>query len=180
MIDEEKRPLGFSLNTRLKRRLYVVIVFCWCAVFCWGFQRHQSRHGVEDFDPMILAGVLLGVAGGLGGVRRIGPVKLFVGFRIPFRDRAPHNDAEETPWLDEREQSRRDRVHFRAYAIVRWLGLLTLATYAALGEMHVSWFSHIGPFAVVLLVLVLWVLPQVMILWSEPDVEAEEKTRGTR
>jgi hypothetical protein len=180
MIDEEKRPLGFSLNTRLKRRLYVVIVVCLCAVFCGIFLRYQLRRGVEDFDSLILISFFLGVAGALGGVRRIGPVKLFVGFHVPFRDRAPHNDAEETPWLDEREQSRRDRVHFRAYAIVRWLGLLTLATYAALGEMHVSWFSHIGPFAVVLLVLVLWVLPQMMILWSELDVEAEEKTGGTR
>jgi hypothetical protein len=171
MIDEEKRPLGFSLNTRLKRRLYVAIVLCWCAAFCWAFPRYQLRHGVEDFGSLMLLCIFLGLGAALGGVRSIGPVKPFVGLRIPFRSPAPRNDAEETPWLDEREQHERDRIHFRAYSIVRWLGLLILAAYAALGEMHVSWFSRIGPFAVLVLVLVLWVLPQSIILWTEPDME---------
>ena len=75
--------------------------------------------------------------------------------------------------LDEREMNERDRVHFVAYTLARWIALFLFAAYALLGAIHVSWFSQLGPFFFFLLTLVLWSLPQTLILWTEPDMEPE-------
>lgn len=181
MIVEEKRPLGFSLNRRSRRRGYVVVVLVVCAMFCGGFLKHQARHGVEDFDVWMLFVTISGVTGMLGGVREDGPVKYFGrprtalfplqgGLRTLFGKQKKESTLGELD-LDERELHERDREHYRAYVVVRRLALLLFAAYAVLGWMHVRWFDRIGPFAVFLLVLMLWVLPQLLILWNEPDVE---------
>lgn len=127
---------------------------------------------MQNFDLLMLLGVFSGITGLLGGVRALGPVKLFASLRIPFRNPAPRDGEEQAPWLDEREQNERNRIHFHAYVVVRWLALLLLIAYAALGSLGVSWFNRIGPVAVLLLALVLWVLPQLLILWTEPDLES--------
>jgi hypothetical protein len=73
--------------------------------------------------------------------------------------------------LDERETDERDHVHYVAYTLARWLALFLFVLYGLLGAIHVPWFGHVGPFFFLLLTLVLWSLPQTLILWTEPDME---------
>jgi uncharacterized membrane protein YhaH (DUF805 family) len=183
MIVEGKRPLGFSLNGRSRRRGYVVVVLAFCAILCGAFLKHLARHGVEDFDGTMLFVTLSGITAMVGGVRADGPVKYFgrprtalfplqTGLRTLFGKQEKESTRGEID-LDEREQHERDREHYRAYVVVRRFALLLFAAYVALGWLHVRWFDRIGPFAVFLLVLMLWVLPQMLILWNEPDVEEQ-------
>jgi hypothetical protein len=120
----------------------------------------------------------------LGGVRAGGMVKPFSGVHfVPLYDRdatqtlfgpprpligsMPASDAV----LDEREQLQRDSVHFAAYTSARWLAFIFLLLQCAAGLVSPAWMSRFGAAAFLLLALVLWSLPQTLILWTEPDIE---------
>jgi hypothetical protein len=120
----------------------------------------------------------------LGGVRAGGFVKPFDGVRwVPLNDR----DATQTLFgpprpligsmtasdvqLDEREERDRDRVHFFAYTAARWLALVLVILQCCAGLFSAAWLLECGSAAFFLLALVLWSLPQTLILWTEPDVE---------
>jgi hypothetical protein len=125
--------------------------------------------------------IFIGLFALLGGVRVGGIVKPFRGVHwVPL----PESDDVQTlltpprtsaffegTSLDEREANERDRIHFIAYTLARWLALLLFVAYGLLGLLHVAWFNRIGPFFLFLLTLTLWSLPQTLILWTEPDME---------
>jgi len=120
----------------------------------------------------------------LGGVRSGGTVKPYGGIHsglFPNRSEVQElfgrarpvagGDAAGNSDLDEREIRVRDRVHFVAYTVSRWFALLLFAAYALLSTLNVSWLARIGPLFFFLLALMLWSLPQTLILWTEPDME---------
>ena len=73
--------------------------------------------------------------------------------------------------LDEREKRLRDRVHFLAHTLSRWFALLLFAVLIGLGVKDSTVAARVGPVFFFLMNLVLWSLPQSLILWNEPDIE---------
>jgi len=71
----------------------------------------------------------------------------------------------------EAELDERDRVHFVAYTIARWLALALFAVYLGMGAANSQWLARIGPLFLFVPTLLLWSLPQTLILWTEPDME---------
>jgi hypothetical protein len=183
------RMLGFSFARRNTRRCVLACYWFLMLLSCYGFQRHLSRSG---FGFMTLNAVFIFIVftGLLGGVRGGGPVRAFRGVRwIPWqtegRDYNPLTSAapqslaqsQEDPHgdvyapLDERETRERDRVHFIAYTLARWGTLAFLSVYLLLGALDVAWLGRVGPCLLFLLTMILWSLPQSLILWTEPDME---------
>jgi hypothetical protein len=185
------RMLGISVARRNTRRVIVVLYWSFLVVFSWGFMHHHAHQGFDNlltFNDLLLAALLPAL---LGGVRAGGPVKPFRGvhwipwatdwndysfksfYEIPdtksLLRRASTSDVY-TP-LDERETRLRDRVHFLAYTLARWLALLILAVYLLFAAIDQAWIARLGPMIVFMLTLTLWSLPQTMILWTEPNVE---------
>jgi hypothetical protein len=76
--------------------------------------------------------------------------------------------------LDERETRLRDRAHYTAYAVARWLTLALFAIYAALLVFNPVWANRIVPSFFFLLMWTVWSLPQSIILWTEPDMDESE------
>lgn len=183
MIAEQYRIFGVRIATRKARRWLVAIYWALMLVVCIGFVRHQAHHGVEDMRPWGFLPIFVGIVSLLGGVKVGGAVKLFSG-RQYMASPTPGDEGGLTLFrhqsiyppdangaLDERERNERDTVHYTAYTIVRWLTLALFFLYAWFGAAHAAWFPRVGPFFIFLLTLVLWSLPQSLILWTEPDVE---------
>jgi len=89
---------------------------------------------------------------------------------------------DESSWKnDERELSRRDRAHYRAYQVVAgaFPVVLLLAAFGlkvAQGSLQLAWLTTAtvlqSIFAVALLETVLaMTLPAAIILWNEPDID---------
>lgn len=184
MIVESYRFFGLHVRRRRTRRAIMVVYWLFIALVCFGFARHEIHHGAEEFGSMAAFVLLLNIGNVLGGVRAGGMIKPYSDVHWPPASPAPGDEGELTLFgsgrrtgasrrgvLDEREKNERNGVHFLAYTLARWFALLLFGIYAAFGWAHVAWFSQIGPLMVFLLTLVLWSLPQSIILWSEPDVE---------
>jgi hypothetical protein len=185
MISTTSKFFGLSLAHRLTRRWIVALYWLWVAVFSFLFFRHQSQRSPSLFDILLVVQMLaLLPALMLGGVSSEGPVKPFRRIRSalfperndlsvfgqsrPIRNSAAADEAD----LDERETRLRDRVHFVAYTWTRWIALLCFAVYGCVNALDDDALRRAGPFFLYLLTLVIWSLPQSLILWNEPDMEA--------
>lgn len=188
MISTNKM-LGSSFARRSTRRWIVVAYWCVMALSSAAFTRDFARHGF-DFNCVVLVINVIICTGLLGGVRGGGPVRPFRGVRwIPWatewkdygilaavmpQSLTQMTDSEPsdvyTP-LDERETHERDRVHFIAYTLVRWLALLLFAVYGLFAFIWPAVLSEISPLFFFVLTVTLWSLPQSLILWTEPDME---------
>lgn len=173
--------LRVLVGSRYKRRMWVAGYWCFVALDCFLFLRYQTRHGVDNIGLPFVIQTLLVLPGLLGGVRAGGLVKPFRGVHwIPMQEQGEVQTLlkpsaipailQDTS-LDERETHERDRIHFIAYTLARWLSLLLFMIYAMVGALHAAWFSRVGPFFLFLLTVTLWSLPQSIILWTEPDME---------
>ena len=183
MIREQYRIFGVRIAGRRARRWLVAGYWALMLLICVGFLLHQTRHGVEALNPWGLLPIFAGIVSLLGGVKVGGAVKPFSG-RQYMGSPTPGDEGgltllghksiyppEDSGILDERDRNQRDAVHYVAYTAVRWLALALLFLYGAIGAAHASWFPRVGPFLLFLLTLVLWSLPQTVILWTEPDME---------
>ena len=173
------RILGTSLARRSVRRWIVALYWCGIAAISLAFLLHTVRHhGLFLGSNLVI--ILYFLPALLGGVRTGGAVKPFRGIvwapLIGGDVQRLFGKAERTvssadAELDERERRLRDGVHFVAYTLVRWFALLLFVAYGAIGLLHAEWLSLVGPTFFFLLILVLWSLPQSLILWNEPDLE---------
>jgi hypothetical protein len=168
MISLAQKPFGIHIAQRKVRRALVL---------AWGAGMLASLYIFLTFRNVSSLGMLITVQSLLGGVRTGGLVRPFTPvrhngtkFQTLLLTETPL--AEEAP-LDERETRRRDQVHFRAYTLTRWLGLLLLAGYCVLESQNAVWLPRVRLFFFLLLTIALWTLPQLLILWTEPDMEEE-------
>lgn len=82
---------------------------------------------------------------------------------------------------DEREDSQRDRAHFRAYRVLSFmLGIDLLLVYFVKIGPELGWLPNVSidltlVFALVAFLLAM-TLPQVILLWTEPDMEEPQTT----
>ena len=188
MIAESSPFPWFSTVRRRTRRLVVAVYWALVlglfGVYQWALAYRASHFGGQDLlFPLYLVVFLPAI---LGGVRAGGIVKPFNGVHwvpLPDRDQTQTLFGPPTPLLgsmaagdlelDERERQDRNRVHFVAYTMARWLALGLLVVQLGASFAGTAWLMRIGNAAFFLLALVLWSLPQSLILWTEPDMEAQ-------
>jgi hypothetical protein len=191
MITSEK-ILGINVKSRSRRR-WVVAVYWLLVGGAYGLMVWSELTRPHNSDPARLLfplQTLIFMPALLGGVRAGGLVKPFRGIHW-----APVNDRDELQTLlgepkamvrsmtvedadlDERETRLRDRVHFLAYTVARWLALGLLLVYVAVGLLNPEWIGRMGAVFFYGTTLALWSLPQSLILWNVPDVD-EAGARG--
>ncbi|HTZ89746.1 MAG TPA: hypothetical protein VMA71_05370 [Alloacidobacterium sp.] len=187
MITTTNKLFGFSVARRSTRRILVVVYWLCIAAFTCAFLFDQMRHTLDVFGIIIALQILTNLPSLLGGVRAGGVIKPYRGVKwAPLMDR----DEVQTVFsgarpvigsataadlaLDERETRLRDRVHFVSYTLMRWITLFLFAGYALLALLRPEWTRQAGLFLFILLALVLWSLPQTLILWNEPDMSATD------
>jgi hypothetical protein len=179
------------MEQRRARRRLVVAVYAVLLLFCVGsivFARTAPM--VYNWTIYVTLATAMLVFGGSG---RYGLIK-------PFPNKPPRPEPamvdvirlqlapmtagtpDESSWRnDERELSRRDRAHYRAYQVVASafpvvLLLAALGLKVAQGSLQLAWLTTTtmlqSIFAVALLETVLaMTLPAAIILWTEPDID---------
>ena len=130
-----------------------------------------------------LAGTIL-IAGGLGGIRGGGPVKRFNGRETPGDDLTTTTAsfpvqtlnlegqlpaADKVIVLDERETGERDHAHFVAFRLLRWIAAPICIVLAAACLANPKAAGRYAPAVLWVLLLLLLSLPQLVLLWTEPD-----------
>jgi hypothetical protein len=85
-------------------------------------------------------------------------------------DVAARKEAERRNRLDEREVRVRNAAHYRAYAVLRWVG--SLLVIAAVAD-RVDEFAAARESLLLLFFLIIQWLPQSILLWTEPDMEEQ-------
>jgi len=137
------------------------------------------RHGPIAMLAELLVVYSYAMSVALGGVSGSGFVKPFRG-KQPLLELAAPGRTQASFNLDERETRLRDRAHYTAHAVVRWLALALFGIYAALLVFHAGVANKIAPSFFFLLTWTVWSLPQSIILWTEPDMdESEPAAAGT-
>jgi len=162
-----------KVSRQKTRRLWVAVFWCAMMMFFCVSLLSVFRHGPVAMlaVQLVLYAYTMSVA--LGGVRAGGFVKSFSGKQPLFALAAPaHTQAALN--LDERETRLRDRAHYTAYAVARWLALALFSIYAALLVFNAPWANRIAPSFFFLLTWTVWSLPQSIILWTEPDMDESE------
>lgn len=181
--------LGISIRSRRNRRR--LVIGYWLTVL---IVMAAAAYAVSLDPGMLQHWWILCAIGGLygaaltflGGYGQIGPMPDLSGDRTPAprwvpieaadallsrRARTLHPEAPTVP-LDERDIQLRDAAHFQAYRVTReWLLPLLIAAFVVFQYIY----SHAQLIAIpvyALLILVIYNLPQTLILWTEPDMEA--------
>jgi hypothetical protein len=180
MISDTRSLWGWSISRRSTRRWIVMGYWLLTAFWAYAILMYAIRHH-GAFMSFSIIYPMLWLPAFLGGVRAGGAVKPFRStYWVSVPDRAGmislfHRDtaAQQEMELDEREIRLRDCVHFVSYTVVRWLALVFFALYALISTQHPEWLGISGPVFLFVIVMMLWGLPQSIILWNEPDVEAE-------
>jgi hypothetical protein len=177
------KVLGIPMQRQSARRKLVVVTYAALAGLCslnlWG------AHNL-GFWPGLYAGLFVGIFI-FGGRGRYGLIKPFV--NKPLRvepamvnlvrlhlDPASAGTPDASTWMnDERELSRRDLAHYRAYQPMT-IAMTVILVLAAMTLHPTRWIAisvlQNLLFAVVLFTTVLAItLPSAIILWTEPDVD---------
>lgn len=172
---------GLPLRTVWQRRLLVVLYYSFILTFtCFGFARSRR------LPPAFLSQMIF-LGGLLGGIRPGGPVKAYAEPRFPLgpEDGQPLTlglsrslqralgSREWTP-LDEREREQRDRAHYQAYRLLRWiLGIAAIAYWTGWVWYPVR-LEHEAPLLLWTLMVLTFSLPQAVLLWTEPAAPTAE------
>jgi hypothetical protein len=184
MISNANKIFGISIARQRTRRWVVAVYWIWVTIFSGLFLHSQMHEGLDRLNAILVVLAVVNLSAFLGGVGSAGTVKPYGGIHLglfPSRHgvqelfRGPRSvvaeNADGDSDLDEREIRVRDRMHFVAYTLSRWFALLLFAAYALLSTFNAQWLAQVGPLFFFLLTLVLWSLPQTLILWTEPDME---------
>lgn len=174
----EQTLFGLNMGQRKDRRVFV-LGYC---TFLLAF----VALGVLWNQGFLFGGVLQSVvlAGVLGGIRGGGPVRPFSGRQreagdftvttanfpvqtLNLEHRLP--TSEQLVRLDERERSERDEAHFVAFRLLRYTaGPLCLALALLLYDLP-RLAIRFGPAMLWTVLMLILSLPQLVILWTEPD-----------
>ena len=163
-----------SKASRQRTRRRWVVTF-WCVMtmlFCVSLLS-VFRRGPEAMLAVQLVLYAYTMSVVMGGVSAGGFVKSFRG-KQPLLVLAAPGQTQASLHLDERETRLRDRAHYTAYAVARWLALALFSIYAALLVFHAGVANKIAPSFFFLLTWTVWSLPQSIILWTEPDMDELE------
>jgi hypothetical protein len=176
-----RKFMGISMARRVRRRWLVVglwalglaLVIYFPALLRFRFPFFGPTGEWAFFFGFLLVNVL-------GGQSRRGFVSDFEGrtpedgpgdysFMTP-EDIAARKEAERQNRLDEREVRVRNAAHYRAYVPLRWFAFLLVL--AAVTDHRMELADMRESLLLLLYLVILW-LPQSILLWTEPDMEAE-------
>jgi len=122
------------------------------------------------------------LTGLLGGEGKRGAVRAFEGctseeqaatdntYMTP-EDIAERKRRESKLRLDERDVNMRNAAHYKAYSALRWFIFVAFPVMAVPPPREWLFLRSI---LLLTLFLAVWCLPQTLILWTEPDMEAEQ------
>lgn len=173
--------LGFPLRTQMQRRLFVLCFLTFVLMLTLPGLIRGTWH------PWLLLVQVLNLTTLLGGLRAGGPIKPFeqpsyvpsqVAYPVQTLDIAGRGAFDkgylgQFQPLDERETFRRDRGHYLAYRVLRAVvGVAALAYWIAYSLFH-EWLMRSELMLLWLAVLLVMSLPQMVLLWTEPDIPVE-------
>jgi hypothetical protein len=181
MISVDQKFFGISIARRNTRHVFVVGVWCVTLLCGWAFLHGAVSHRDRalGFWAIMALQLILQLPNFLGGLRPGGMVRPFLdakpgleqvqslfGPRTPFGQDAP---------LDERETGERDRIHFLAYRIAAAIALMMGLILFVMSGYSFQLMCRVAPVFFFALTMILLGLPQTLILWTEPDMEAEQQ-----
>ena len=178
-----------DMSRRARRRALVVGIYSVFAALIVGlwFVDQWRETGTYVYWAAMLAGWLF-----LGGYYRGGLVKLFTGKGPRRSDAAPSllllrlhmypvvaGDDDGGFKNDERELHQRDRAHYQAYQGIAVVVLIAwMVAYVGMANHHFIAAIPMTPAQMfygmmLVMVMLIFTLPQCILLWTEPDMEAE-------
>lgn len=178
--------LGMPMQRQSARRKLVVVVYAvllmLSAVSIAGATRYPLLYGYVGYAAIAVGMFVFGGMGNKGLLKgfedkppRTGQMPLLEVERLRLLPKAEVQQNQDLSWKnDERELSRRNLAHFKAYQIIGMGGpfVLLLAAWALFPKQHLlsvtTLLVMIFGLAEALTVLVL-TLPAAIILWTEPD-----------
>lgn len=174
---------GIPLTRRRTRRWLVLgvwtLIFLLIGVTSPMIGTDRTIFGVPSWWSTWFFVALIGL---LGGIREGGAVREFRGrtserqsqsdntYMTPA-DIAERKRRENENRLDERDVNLRNAVHYNAYSALRWITFIVLP-FSMVPLTGVSLLLHRS--LPLILFLVVWGLPQTILLWTEPDMEPEQ------
>jgi hypothetical protein len=185
---KKRKLLGIPLARRQTRRLLVIGYWTVALSLVLVVSLLTGRDGTVfglPFISLLYLSVLL-MVGLLGGDGKRGAVRAFEGrtsegqvaadytYMTP-EDIAERKRREIEIRLDERDVNLRNTAHYKAYSALRWIIFLVFV-FTAFPLPREPFFLR--PFLLSTLFLVVWSLPQTIILWTEPDMEADSEEPG--
>jgi hypothetical protein len=187
MMIDQTSYLGMPLRTLRERRRLVVLYYLLISML--GGVALWLGVGTTQISPLLW--VAIGLGGLFGGIRinlksTDGPVKDYEKPLFPQVKEAGTQTLnlsgrkEFDGWvpLDERERTERDRAHYDAYRILRWvLGCAYVAYWLGM-NLADKWFKSRSLILFWILLVVVLSLPQSVVLWTEPQVPSEELAEG--
>jgi hypothetical protein len=177
-----QRWMGIPLARRRNRRgcvaLYWLMVASVCTLLAWIGSKNGNPLVFDNPTWFYAAAVAL--TGILGGLGRNGLIRLFPRARqvpddysfMTSEDIAAKKKQLKTDQWDERETTALQRYQSRAYSIVRLGSYPALCALIVLDLPATAKYTFPREPLLWLLLVVLWSLPQTLILWTESDMES--------
>jgi hypothetical protein len=185
---ENTELFGISMAPRANRRALVVITYSLTAgviVGCVGLARSigaipghsplKSPLVLLAWVPIFLVQVVIPGSGNFRGIfGRFVPEQTFSFRRQTIRTLGLARGVEdEQPKADEREMSVRNEAYFLAFKIVAWYAFIFLFGCVGLVSREGEAARTAAAVAAIPIVVMLFTLPQAIILWTEPDLTSE-------
>ncbi|HVZ82826.1 MAG TPA: hypothetical protein VG893_04065 [Terracidiphilus sp.] len=184
------RPVYLGISMRSRRQRRRLLVGYWLAMpllaAAASFLYSRMHSDVNQMGALLAIGGLYGTAlVFLGGAAHLGPmpdfngdpapaprwVPLAVADRLLSRSAAGTGSQQDSAALDERDLYLRDAAHYTAYRILRECLLpVLIAAFVFFQYIHPH-HEYVAVPVYACLVLVIFNLPQSLILWHEPDME---------
>jgi hypothetical protein len=192
MMIDQTSYLGMPLRTLRERRRLVVLYYLLISML--GGVALWLGVGSTQISPLLW--VAIGLGGLFGGIRLSGksmdgPVKDYEKPPLPLGKEAGTQTLnlsgrkEFDRWepLDERERTERDRAHYEAYRVLRWVLCCSYVAYWLGMNLADKWFKSRSLILFWIGLVVVLSLPQSVVMWTEPQEPAEELAEvrsGTR
>jgi hypothetical protein len=179
--------LGIPMARRRNRRLLVAAY--WVSVLAILISASEMFYRSafpKHWWTIFIAGGLIGsLIAFLGGAGQIGPVADFDGDTTPpsrwiplemadalvRRLRGDRSENRIDAAMDERDIRLRNAAHYEAYRVLREIVLPALIAAFVIFHFFLTRYEYISIPIYCLLLLVIYNLPQSLILWWEPDIE---------
>lgn len=171
------RFLGVSMALQKSRRLLVIATYavpltCFACSFMrpWAYETGALAGLLGVFlIPLVLFVFNRVVNPTLSGHRQGGTTRL-----------GPTSERHSSGELDERELAIRNAAHYQAFRVMELYSLLLVVSFFYLRPLNGPVANQLAALFVLLLLLMLWTLPQAIILWTEPDMPEEDRVYNSK
>lgn len=182
---EETEMFGISMASRRNRRVLVVVTYaitaiviaCFTVLVRWigsipGHSLLKSLLILLACLPIFLIQVIIPGSGTFRGIfGRFVPEQTFSVRKRTIRTLGlARSVADEQPQVDERETLVRNAAYFLAFKVIAWYSFIFLFAFLQLLNQEGVLARTLATFAAIPIVVMLFTLPQAIILWTEPNL----------